>query len=377
MPRSGVVFAPDLLVSWVPKSHFGSNFGAKVIGIFPYGCNNGIKGSEVFMTLSCRTWLTFVFFIAALVLYAYGVVSASHIPAEVDAIALPFDFMVGIPLAFYLVVVRPRKLSPLCVIPVIWVGYGLSVVALGSPDTGILPLVLAALIPVELVIAIREMQRMARVYKDAKANISDPMRWLYVTTLYLVRKEMPARMMATELSVWYYALFSWRKKPSVEGDKRAYSYHNAGGYVNMLLGLGLAFPVEIVTVHMLLAQWSVAAATVATLLSIYAAVWLLGDARARILRPVILSRDELCIECGVQMEAIVPVRSVAGVSSSEPENLEKSDKLNYGAFYQANVWITFERPIEVQTLMGTKCIRAVGLSLDDPQRFRRDWENRL
>ena len=81
------------------------------------------------MALTCRTWLTFFFFIAALALYTYGVVSASHIPVEVDAVALSLDFMLGIPLAFYLMVVRPRKLSSLCVIPVIWGGYGLSVVA--------------------------------------------------------------------------------------------------------------------------------------------------------------------------------------------------------------------------------------------------------
>ena len=202
------------------------------------------------------------------------------------------------------------------------------------------------------------------------------MRWFYVTTLYLVRKEAPARMMAVELSVWYYALLSWRKKPSVEEDKKAYSYHNAGGYMNMILGLGLAFPVEIVAVHILLAQWSVAVAMAVTLLSVYAAVWLIGDARARILRPVVLGKDELRIECGIQMEAVVPVGNVTGVSSSVSEDLDKSDMLNYGTFYQANVWITFDKAVEVRTLMGTRRVRAVGLSLDDPQRFLRDWTDR-
>ena len=328
------------------------------------------------MVLSRCTWLAPLFFIAASVLYAYGIVSANHIPADVDAIALPLDFMVGIPLAFYLVVVRPRKLSSLCVIPVIWLGYGLSVVALDSPDAGVLPLLLAALIPAELVIAVKEILNMARVFRDAKAKGPDPTQWFYATTLYLVRKEAPARMMATELSVWYYALLSWRKESAVKDGERAYSYHNAGGYMNMMLGLGLAFPVEIVAVHMLLSQWSVVAATVTTLFSVYAAVWFAGDARARILRPVVLGRDELCIECGIQMEAIVSVGSVSGIGGAEPESLSKSDKLNYGTFYRTNVWITFERPIEARTLMGTKCVRAVGLSLDDPQGFFRDWEDR-
>lgn len=51
-----------------------------------------------------------------------------------------------------------------------------------------------------------------------------------------------------------------------------FSYHNAGGYMNMMLGLALAFPVEIIGVHMLVSQWSIAAAFVPTTLSIYAFV---------------------------------------------------------------------------------------------------------
>lgn len=34
------------------------------------------------------------------------------------------------------------------------------------------------------------------------------MEWFFATTRYLVRKELPARMMAAELSAWYYALLS-------------------------------------------------------------------------------------------------------------------------------------------------------------------------
>ena len=65
--------------------------------------------------------------VMCLALYAYGVISASFIPSHIESIILPLDFMVGIPLGFYLLVIRPRKLALLSVIPVIWVGCGLSV----------------------------------------------------------------------------------------------------------------------------------------------------------------------------------------------------------------------------------------------------------
>ena len=325
------------------------------------------------VTLSRRSWLSFAFLAAVLTLYIYGVISADQIPAEVVAVALPPDFMVGIPLAFYLIVLRPKKMTPLAVLPVIWLGYGLSALVLGSPTAGTLPVLLAALFPVEAAIAVREILRLARLFKRAKTQSADPLEWFYAVTYYLVRKELPARMMAAELGVWYYALISWRKKSSVEADDKTYSYHNAGGYMSVMLGLGLAFPVEIVAVHMFLSQWNATVAIVVTLLSVYAAVWLVGDARARALRPVVLGKDELRIECGIQMKGTISLSNIASVSCHEPADIDKVDKLNYGTFYQANVWIVMHDPVEVRTLLGMKRPLAIGLSLDDPKGFIQEF----
>lgn len=312
-----------------------------------------------------------VFCVLGLVLYIYGVVSASYIPSHIEGVALPLDFMVGIPIGFYLLVIRPRKLTLLSVIPVIWVGYGLSTFALGSPEAGILPYLLAALVPIELAIAARECLEIGKVYKRAKKTSSDPMVWFKETMQHLVRKDTPASMAAAELSVWYYALLSWRKKPYALSDEKAFSYHNAGGYMNMMLGLALAFPVEIIGVHILISQWNIVAACVVTVLSVYAAVWLLGDARARVIRPVAVGDECVRLECGIQMEAVISLPDIEKICLFEGQidALARSDKLNYGTFYQANVWLVTKRPIEVRTMLGTKRIRAIGLSLDDPKAF--------
>lgn len=319
-----------------------------------------------------------IFFALCLPLYAYGVVSARYIPGYIEGIALPLDFMVGIPLGFYLLVARPRKLTLLSVIPVIWIGYALSVVALGSPEAGILPYLLSALIPVELAIAIREARKIAKAYQSAKASSADPMVWLRDTMLYLVRKDALASVTATELSVWYYVLFSWRKKPYVLPEEKTFSYHNADGYMNMMLGLGLAFPVEIIGIHLLVSQWSTTAAFVITALSIYAVVWLLGDARARIMRPVTIGANYVRLECGIQMHATIPFADIEKICFSEDDvrGVEKSDKLNYGTFYQANVWIVSKRPAAVRTMLGEKQVRAVGFSVDDPSGFISEVESR-
>ena len=311
------------------------------------------------------------FCVLCLAFYIYGVISSPFIPSHIEGIVLPLDFMVGIPYGFYLLVIRPRNLTLLSVIPVIWVGYGLSVFALGSADAGVLPYLLAALVSVEIAIAVKELLKVAKVYKSARKASADPMVWFKETMLCLAREEAPASMAAAELSVWYYALLSWRKKPYVLPGESAFSYHNAGGYMSMMLGLALAFPVEIVGVHILISQWSVVAACVVTAFSAYAVIWLIGDARARMMRPVTIGDGCVRLECGIQMEAVVPLSDIEKVCLSENDinAPEKTDKLNYGTFYQANTWIVANRPIEVRTMLGKKRVRAIGLSLDDPRAF--------
>lgn len=338
------------------------------------------KDEEKRMEIANARRLSLAIFCAPLLLlYAYGVASAQFIPGQIEGVALPLDFMVGIPLGFYLLVVRPRKLTLLAVIPVIWIGYGLSVVALGSPEAGILPYLLSVLVPVELAIAVREIRKIAKIHQSAKARSADPMMWFKDTMHYLVRKDMPASMTAAELSVWYYALLSWRKKPYVLPGEKAFSYHNAGGYMNMMLGLALAFPVEIIGVHMLVSRWSIAAAFAVTALSVYAVVWLAGDARARIMRPIAIGADYVRLECGIQMHATIPFADIERICVSEDDvrDIEKSDKLNYGTFYQANAWILSKRPIVVRTMLSEKQVRAIGISLDDPRAFASALEKAL
>jgi len=179
---------------------------------------------------------------------------------------------------------------------------------------------------------------------------------------------------AAELSVWYYALLSWRKKPYVLPGERVFSYHNAGGYMSMMLGLALAFPVEIVGVHLLISQWSVAAACVVTALSVYAVIWLVGDARARVMRPVAIGDDCVRLECGIQMEAVIPLSEIEKVCVTERDacDLPKEDALNFGTFYKANLWIITKRPVLARTITGTKQVRAIGISIDDPKAMIRE-----
>lgn len=128
---------------------------------------------------------------------------------------------------------------------------------------------------------------------------------------------------------------------------------------------------KIVAVHLLLTQWSAGAAAAATALSPYAAVWLVGDARARATRPTCVGANAVRLECGIQMEAVVLLSTIESIAFSNDgsEGIAESDRLNYGTFYRPDAWIITKRPVEVRTLSGTKRVRTIGVSVDDPRAF--------
>lgn len=308
--------------------------------------------------------------IAMVALYAYGVVSAACIPSELESIILPLDFMVGLPAVFYLLVARVKGMTLLSVIPVIWFGYALSALALGSPQAGILPYLLVVLLPVELFIAAHELRHIARAFKSARAKSDDPANWLHSTVRVVVRKDPAASLAATELMVWYYLLFSWRKKPLSHAGEQAFTTYKESGYMNVMLGLALAFPIEIIGVHILVMQWSMVAATVITLLSLYMLAWLAGDARARIMRPVIVGKDAVRVECGIQCSATIPLSTIVSVSREADEETRKgTSTINMGTLYNADAWITADAPFTVRTPFGEKSCRTIGFSIDNPTAF--------
>ena len=315
--------------------------------------------------------------VVMIALYAYGAFTAPLVPYKWESVALPLDLMIGIPVVFYVFVVRAKGMTPLSVIPVIWIGYGLSSMALGSPQAGILPYLLAVLAPVELLIAGREIRRIARVFKGAKAESDDPMVWLRSTVHAVVRKDPVSSLAATELTIWYYLLFSWRKKPLAGEDETAFTTYKESGHMNIVLGLALAFPVEMVGVHMLIMQWSAAAALAVTLLSLYMLAWLAGDARARIMRPIAVGADAVRIECGIQCSAAIPISSIASVSRNAGKEAAKgAGVVNMGTFCNADVWITASTPFAIHTPLGEKHIRTIGFSVDDPSGFISEVECR-
>lgn len=302
---------------------------------------------------------------AALLLYAYGFWVGSNVNAACLPPCILLDFTAFIPALVYFGAVRPRGVTPLAMLPVLWAGLGLSAVALGLPPAETLIAPAACIAAVELAILAHEAEKMARTFRAARLTCDDPAACLRRAAESVLDNTLPARLVALELSIWHYALFTWGKRHQLEPNE--FSYHEKSGYTTFVLGLTLALPAEAVALHLAVSPMSPAAAWLLVLLSLYSVGWLAGDARACLFRPIRITNSSLIVNRGTMFTAEIPLSAIAGISTQKPECAQER-VVDQGFFRNANVWITFAEPVELG-LWKRDAAAALGISVDDPIGF--------
>lgn len=223
---------------------------------------------------------------------------------------------------------------------------------------------------VEITIAVREIRRMIAGYRAARADGLGVHACFTATFCVLMKNESAARIAALELTMWRYVLFSWRDHPDVPEGYQPFFYHRKSIYaavVGMMLG---AVAIETVAVHLLLMKFDLLLACVSTVLSLYTAVWILGDMRGVMLNPILVGRDHVVVRWGIFRSISVPAAMVCSVTRNEPD-LPKKLKLNLGVMGMPSCWVVLEEPLETTTMFGRRRLyQAFGLSPDDESGLR-------
>ncbi len=323
-----------------------------------------------------RSWLRVAtFFVIAVCVYAIATAALLSIPQSqrelVAGIAIPLDLMVFLPTVFYFLVIKRFGLAPVLLLPVIALG-GIYVFQIVRPENMTAVLIIGALaLTAEVTIAVREIRRIGKLFQSAKRSSNDPFRWFYAPVYEVVRNRRATNMLVAELTTIYYGFFSWRKKPFAPHGATAFSYHKETGYTALVGVIMFLMPLEMIVLHIFLSQWSVAAAWVLTVTSLYSAIWLWGDCRASVLRPILISEDSLIINSGVRFFAEIPLSLIEETGASNPD-LPKKAVMNMGIMGSSVTWIVFTRDVEVSTFFGArKMIRAIGLSVDNASSFKK------
>ena len=123
---------------------------------------------------------------------------------------------------------------------------------------------------------------------------------------------------------------------------------------------------EAALVHLLIARWSVTAAWVLTVLSVYGAVWLVAVARSFSLRPVLLTDEELIVRAGLLWTVRVPRNQVTIECPGDPCDLRVP------MLADPNVILRLAEPTVARGLYGmTRKVATMAIGFDDPAAFTR------
>jgi hypothetical protein len=330
---------------------------------FPVGGLPGFRPLPVFVALT------------ATILVGAVVALERSAGAGVVVTAVTVDLVLVVPALHWLLLVRGRGLPVITLLPV----FRLSLLAAGS----VLPagdrvlydaLVLLAR-PAELGMAAYVLHRLHRGWKAYRAAGTDDLLDRYRVG---VRAALPptvphvdraADAIAFEAAVVRYATGSWRARPHSPPGALTFSGHRSSGYAGIVVGLLMVVAVEVLVVHLLVAQWSLAVAWFLTALGVYGGVWLVGDLQAARLRPSWLDERSLCLRLGLRWTLTVPRHRVRAARKLGPGEAVPG-ALGLALPGSRRVLIELSEPAIALGVYGLRrTTTVVELGVDDPDRF--------
>jgi hypothetical protein len=277
-----------------------------------------------------------------------------------------FDVVVVVSALYYWMLVRPSIRAPGSLVAIVLTGVlratyfyrnGLAVreILAGLCEAGFIAFV---------IVQVRNIRR-----THGRGGNTDPLDAIRAVLASVLPAPGMVKLLAAELSILYYGLFSWRAKPHVASCARAFWIYERVGQADVLGVLPILCVLEIVPVHLLLRHWSSPAlAWIATGVSMYGAIWLIGLARALRLRPVLVGRDYLHLRYGLLFQLRVPKEMIARVRRAEA-----GDKMSaVPRKSEPSVCIELARVMDAEGLFGIrKRVNRIAVTPDDEPAFKR------
>lgn len=290
-------------------------------------------------------------------------------------VALPLDLMAVAPLAFWLAYVRPRGKSPILVLPVIYLGGIASAAMAVDGQFTLVPYLLIAAAAVDVAVLCLEVPRIARIARalsgEARRQALSPSERFRLCAEGVMGSSAPARMLAVELAMWWYLLRSWGKRPHCPEGFVAFSYHRESNVAALTAVLAFLAAVEAVMVHIALSRVSAALAVAATLATAYALAWLVANARAMALAPILVGESLVLVRWGLLSEVRFDRSNVEDVVIGDLD-APRGERIDLSSLGGSPCWVVLREPVKRKSLTGrAKMVRYVKASPDDAAGFRR------
>ncbi|MBA2176775.1 hypothetical protein H0266_17940 [Halobacillus locisalis] len=178
-------------------------------------------------------------------------------------------------------------------------------------------------------------------------------------------------VIATDAAAIRYVCFPHLDR--AQTGENAFSYHKKTEYVGVFLMLVHAMVIEIIAVHAALAQYSHTVAWVATILDVYALLFLIGDYQAIRKSPIIVDRKSLHIQKGLRFHLTLPLESILSVEKGV-EGVRDKQSLSLGlAGFEPSTpdyKLTLKTAQTAYLIFGLKrSVKTIYIKVDDPESF--------
>ena len=286
--------------------------------------------------------------------------------------AITIDFVISIPLIYFLLI-RKTKIPNTTLVPMIFLGTLLASFAIPEENqqslklfkTWVLPILELSLI-VYLIVktkkGLKKLQGQIHLQKDLFTVLQDACTSLFPKKI--------ASFLSTELALFYFALFKWKKTIL---RKNQFSYHKNGSAVSLLAGILLICIIELFVLHSLLIKWSSLAAWILSILSGYSAFTIIGFIKSLFHRPINITKNTLFIPYGLLAEATIDCNNIGSIIQHTLDLEENSPitKLSpLGNMDTHNLIIHLKEPIIYSGIYGIKKqATALAVFIDQPVAF--------
>ena len=294
------------------------------------------------------------------------------------SLAITFDLAITLPL-LYLLFFRKYTVSKLTAIPLFVFGLIFASVILPESNFLLNALKITILPALELGVfcyAFFIIWKARKTYKSLSENGFDTMENLRETLCREFPMKSIGGALAFEISCFYYAFFSWRKKRGTE----FFTYHKNNGVFALLTVIIFLVTVETLILHFLVAGWSPATAWILMIFSAYFVFQLFAHGKAIYLRPIKFTSGEIFIRCGLLGDTKIELNNIEKVELvNQPSKIQK-DAINLtplGKFTQPNVKIVLLENAVLNGFYGfKKNFKVMFLAIDEIENFKKKIEEK-
>ncbi|SFC71587.1 hypothetical protein SAMN04488168_10890 [Bacillus sp. 491mf] len=328
-------------------------------------------------------WLAITSLIVLSNILVYTLPIMSPLPSRV-ALGSMFDFILTIPIVTYIIIIRKRY-SLKYIFPVILAGYVAAKFIIPDPYFESYPFITYLLVAGEIAFLCLELYLFYKIARKLPAifcsykkyrNVYPSFSYAIEKAVYhSVSKSVGVNVFLSECKLFYYALFSWRKK--VRTGSEVFTYHKKTGAIAFYIMLIHATLIESIGFHYFLHQWNPVVAWILLILNIYAVIFFLAEIQAIRLCPYVVTDKELILQVGLTKQLVVPFCDIESIHHNKgalPSKFEQKQifdaSVNEFMKEPAKLEIVLVKPMRATMFYGfQKTVTKVHINVDDEGAF--------